>query len=122
MAGVYVPAPAAPHRSFLSIVLIVSTNVVVTSLITFRLFLARRSLAKVLPSSDMRVYTGVITILIESAAPLTIFGVITVVLRKCSETPPSGIYVTIGSTVSEALFYSFCVSPNEELPQQMPFC
>jgi hypothetical protein len=99
--------------------LIVSNNVVVTSLITFRLLLARRSLAKVLPSADMQVYTGVVAILIESAAPLTIFGIITAGLKYSNQTS-SGI--SVGTAVSEALFYSFCVSPNNQLPQQMPFC
>jgi hypothetical protein len=47
--------------------LTVSTNIVVTSLITFRLLRARRALGKVIPSADMRVYTSVIAILVDTA-------------------------------------------------------
>jgi hypothetical protein len=91
--------------------LTVSTNIVVTSLITFRLVRARRALAKVLPSADMRVYTSVIAILVESAAPLTIFGVITAMLQqlanrfRSSRSP--GFWVC--EALFESLFYSFCV-------------
>jgi hypothetical protein len=97
--------------------LTVSTNIVVTSLITFCLLRARRALAKVLPSADMRVYTGVIAILVESAAPLTIFGIVSAILQqiraKSNRSP--GFYVF--ATLFEGLFYSFCVSSNNQLPQ-----
>jgi hypothetical protein len=100
--------------------LTVSTNIVVTSLITLRLLRARRALGKVLPSADMQVYTGVIAILVESAAPLTIFGVISAILQqfgaKSNQSP--GYYVCV--TLFECLFYSFCVSSNNKLPQQTP--
>jgi hypothetical protein len=97
--------------------LTVSTNIIVTSLITFRLLRARRALEKVLPSADMRVYTGVIAILVESAAPLSIFGIIAAILQQLytqSYGPPE-YYVL--DTLFEGLFYSFCVSSNNQLPQ-----
>ncbi|RXW15615.1 hypothetical protein EST38_g10233 [Candolleomyces aberdarensis] len=66
------------------IFLVVSTNVVVTSLIVFHLLRARQTLSKLLPSKDMRLCTGVVAILIESALPLSIFGIIAAALVTLS--------------------------------------
>ncbi|KAJ2917981.1 hypothetical protein MD484_g2449, partial [Candolleomyces efflorescens] len=79
-----------------STLLTVSTNIIVTSLITFHLLRARRNLGKVLPSADMRVYTGVIAILVESAAPLTILGIIAAILQQLNTgtARSPGFYVT----------------------------
>jgi hypothetical protein len=99
--------------------LTVSTNIVVTSLITFRLLRARCALATVLPSVDMRVYTGVIAILVESAAPLTVFGIVAAIMQQLyprSNKSP-GYYVF--EALSECFFYSFCVSSNNELLHHM---
>ncbi|KAJ2918874.1 hypothetical protein MD484_g1510, partial [Candolleomyces efflorescens] len=52
--------------------LTVLTNLMVTSLISFYLIVARRELSKVLPGKDLNLYTGVVAILIESALPLTL--------------------------------------------------
>jgi hypothetical protein len=94
-------------------VLTVATSVIVTSLITFHLLRARRVFSKYLSSADMRLYTGVVAILIESALPLSFFGVIAAVLRRT-------IDITIAAKQTEGhvvsyvlftgLFYSFCVS------------
>jgi hypothetical protein len=88
--------------------LTVSTNIVVTILITFRLLRARRTLAKVLPSADMRVYTSVIAILFESAAPLTIFGVIAAILQLAAQSNRSPAFFVFNPLFG-GLFYSFCV-------------
>jgi hypothetical protein len=90
--------------------LTVSTNIVVTSLITFRLLCARRALAKVLPSADMRVYTSVIAILVESAAPLSIFGVVAAILQQLGPKSTRSPRFYVFDTLFQALFYSFCVS------------
>jgi hypothetical protein len=90
--------------------LTVSTNIVVTSLITFRLLCARRALAKVLPSADMRVYTGVIAILVESAAPLTVFGIVAAILQQFGPKPNQSPGYYVCQTLFDGLFYSFCVS------------
>ena len=90
--------------------LTVSTNIVVTSLITFHLVRARRALAKVLPSADMRVYTSVVAILVESAAPLTIFGIIAAILQRTQSAMSPGFNVC--ESLFDGLFYSFCVSSN----------
>ncbi|EAU87221.2 hypothetical protein CC1G_10500 [Coprinopsis cinerea okayama7 len=56
------------------IFLTVSVNVMVTGLISYRLIRARRDLSKALPGRNLAHYSGVVAILIESALPLTIFG------------------------------------------------
>jgi hypothetical protein len=114
--GLFIAQAFLPNAKLLSSIiaastfLTVSTNIVVTSLITFRLLRARRALAEVLPSADMRVYTGVIAILVESAAPLTIFGIVAAILQqiraKLNRSPGFRVYITL----FECLFYSFCVS------------
>ncbi|RXW16538.1 hypothetical protein EST38_g9311 [Candolleomyces aberdarensis] len=101
---------------FASTLLIVSTNIIVTTLITIRLLRARRTLAEVLPSADVRVYIGVIAILIESAAPLTIFGIITAVItvaRAAGAVYESSEEAMACNAFFEGLFYSFCtLSPH----------
>jgi hypothetical protein len=107
-------------ESVASTFLTVSTSVIVTGLITFRLLRARRDLVKVLPSADVRVYTGVIAILIEPAAPLTIFGIIAAILQQLGGSPLSNSpRFHVLANLFQGLFYSFCVSSNN---QQMPFC
>jgi hypothetical protein len=96
--------------------LTVSTNFVVTSLITFRLLRARRALAKVLPSADMRVYTGVIAILIESAAPLAVCGIVAAILQQLTPQYSTSPGYSACRLLFEGLFYSFCVSSVNELP------
>ncbi|RXW21395.1 hypothetical protein EST38_g4455 [Candolleomyces aberdarensis] len=103
------------NYSAASTLLTVSTNIIVTTLITIRLLCARRTLANLLPSADVRVYTGVITILIESAAPLTIFGIITAVTSLLFT---GGLVKESGGSLVcvylfQGLFYSFCaLSPH----------
>jgi hypothetical protein len=106
-------APIGAASTYLT----VFTNIVVTSLITFRLLRACHVLAKVLPSADMRVYTGMIAILVESAAPLTIFGIFAAILQQSSAQSNKipGYYVC--QDLFECLFYSFCVSSKNQLPQ-----
>ncbi|RXW18366.1 hypothetical protein EST38_g7494 [Candolleomyces aberdarensis] len=95
-------------RTFLT----ASTNVMVTALISGYLIHARRNLSQLLPSSDMRLYTGVVSILIESALPLSIFGIIYASIGVVPELPePTSAassftvaYYTFGS-----LFYCFSV-------------
>jgi hypothetical protein len=101
----------AARSSAASAFLTVATNIVVTTFISFRLLRARQNLKRLLPSVDMHVYTGVVAILIESAAPLTIFGIISAILQQLNS---SMRYLTPGffacSYLFDALFYSFCVS------------
>jgi hypothetical protein len=83
IAGVFYRREKLVASAFMSSTfLTVSTNIVITSLITFRLLRARRALAKVLPSADMQVYTGAIAIRVESAPPLTVFGIVAAILQQ----------------------------------------
>ncbi|TFK23468.1 hypothetical protein FA15DRAFT_594150 [Coprinopsis marcescibilis] len=52
----------------------VVTNVSITTMITYRLLKAQRHLAKTLPSKDVKIYSGIASILVESAMPLMVSG------------------------------------------------
>lgn len=54
--------------------LLVTVNIMVTSLVSFRLIRAHNHFTKSLPNTTHRWYLGIITILIESAAPMAISG------------------------------------------------
>ncbi|KAJ2913699.1 hypothetical protein MD484_g6710, partial [Candolleomyces efflorescens] len=95
--------------------LIVASNVLLTGLIAFRLIQARRTLAELLPSADTGPYTAVITLLIESALPLSMFGIVTAALLEGSGdeliSVPDGRIVA--SSLFNALFFAFCsLSPH----------
>ncbi|KAJ2935475.1 hypothetical protein H1R20_g1623, partial [Candolleomyces eurysporus] len=95
--------------------LTVSTNIIVTTLITIRLSRARRTLSKLLPSRNMQLYTGVVAILIESALPLSIFGIVAAVLMQLAVVPrpnPSEAELACYGLFT-GLFYAFCtLSPH----------
>ncbi|KAJ2921346.1 hypothetical protein H1R20_g15747, partial [Candolleomyces eurysporus] len=56
--------------------LTVSTNLLITSLISFYLLNERRKFFAFLPPKELKMYTGVVAVLIESGLPLTIFGIV----------------------------------------------
>ncbi|KAJ2936098.1 hypothetical protein H1R20_g995, partial [Candolleomyces eurysporus] len=95
--------------------LTVCTNILVTALISFHLYHARRALAQMLPSHDTRLYTGVVAILVESAVPLTLLGPITAALQLApfpkNQTAAQALVATYN--IIGGLFYSFCtLSPH----------
>ncbi|EAU86356.2 hypothetical protein CC1G_05350 [Coprinopsis cinerea okayama7 len=101
--------------------LTVTTNLIVTILITFRILRTRRMIARLLPNIDTRVYTGVMAILIESALPLSVFGILAAIMRglfqvKCDRLTEAHV---ISYTLFTGLFYSFC-SHNRALIHQVP--
>jgi hypothetical protein len=110
--GVYIGnSDTSTKYSSASTLLTVTTNISVTSFITFRLLHARRTMAKLLPSADARLYTGVIAILIESAAPVTVFGIIAAILQQLNKAlfnKSPGFLVC--RYLFDGLYYSFCVS------------
>ncbi|EAU86373.1 hypothetical protein CC1G_05367 [Coprinopsis cinerea okayama7 len=57
------------------VALTIILNILITSMIAYRLIRAQRTLSKVLPGRNMKVYSGAVGILIESAFPLTFFGI-----------------------------------------------
>jgi hypothetical protein len=95
-------------RTFLN----VFTNIMVTGLISFYIFYARRFLAQVLPAKDMQVYTGVLAILVESALPLSVFGIIYAALGAAGvpKTNEAAASYLVFWYLFSALFFSFCVS------------
>jgi hypothetical protein len=93
--------------------LTVLTNIMVTSLISFHLLTARRRLSEVL-GKDLDLYTGVVAILIESALPLSVFGVVYAAIvcaypRAFSSPPTVGPY-DAALNISSFFFFGFCVS------------
>ncbi|TFK23750.1 hypothetical protein FA15DRAFT_757037 [Coprinopsis marcescibilis] len=73
----------APYLSALAF-LKLGINISTTSLISYRLLRMRSSLKKNFPTVDSRVYLGVVAILVESALPVVIFGLmyaITITLK-----------------------------------------
>ncbi|KAJ3512598.1 hypothetical protein NMY22_g15285 [Coprinellus aureogranulatus] len=64
---------AWPQPTFISFT--VAFNILVTVLIAHQLLRSRQELKAVLPGRDMRVYTGVTAIVIESALPLSLNGI-----------------------------------------------
>ena len=50
-------------------------NVILTSLISFRLIQAQKHLVSVLPNTTHGVYIGIVSILVESAAPAALIGI-----------------------------------------------
>lgn len=96
-------------REAIWVFLNVATNTLVTGLISFRLITSRKELARVLPSKDLNLYTGIVAMLIESVLPLTIAGLVYAsVLVSKPESP------TVASEVTNNLFsfiyYSLMVS------------
>ncbi|KAJ2924786.1 hypothetical protein H1R20_g12306, partial [Candolleomyces eurysporus] len=97
--------PAATASQLLT----VSTNIIVTSLIIFHLIRARRNLAKILPLTETaRLYTGVVAILIESAFPLCVLGIIAAAFEQSQDTAPATLGFTVSFYLFTGLFYSFC--------------
>jgi hypothetical protein len=74
-------------------------------------------LGELLPSADSGVYTAVLTLLIESALPLSMFGIITAALLQ--GTHDDLVSVSDGRLVADslfnALFFAFCVSPHLQM-------
>ncbi|KAJ2916080.1 hypothetical protein MD484_g4316, partial [Candolleomyces efflorescens] len=98
------------------IVLTVLTNVIVTGLIVFRLIRARRVLLTwQAPTKDIQLYTGAMAILIESALPLSIFGILSsgmmLALDARASRPPPTLLACYNTF--NGLFFAFCtLSPH----------
>ncbi|TFK23460.1 hypothetical protein FA15DRAFT_620773 [Coprinopsis marcescibilis] len=84
----------------------VATNVAVTALIVHRLLKARKQVSNTLPLNSYRIYTDVTYILIESAMPLTVSGILFAAVNFAR----IGLYIipnvnTIPAHSTFALFY-----------------
>ena len=89
----------------------VALNVLVTGLIAFRLIQARRHLSAMLPSLEtLPAHTGVVAILIESAVPLSIFGLgYAIILAVTKSGDPDLLEKEVANYVFDALYFSFAV-------------
>ena len=89
----------------------IGTNIFVTTLITYRLIRARLEVSKLTSMENTRVYTGTVAILIESAAPLSIFGIPTAILELTGRKSRINREVfSVLYMVFSGLFFAFCVS------------
>ncbi|KAJ2912979.1 hypothetical protein MD484_g7440, partial [Candolleomyces efflorescens] len=88
--------------------LTVSTNILVTALISFYLLRARSTLSMVFSSKDLQLYTGVVAILIESALPLSVFGIITAAMGLSGVPKSNPEHFLVAWYTFNALFFAFC--------------
>jgi hypothetical protein len=94
----------------------VGMNIIVTFLILLRLLMASKALSRALPDhKGPSMYTHVAAIIIESAAPLTLFGIGFIIATALTNwSPPESILEKarrfIATDVFSWLYYSFCVS------------
>lgn len=72
----------------------VALNIVVTALITYQLMRCRKQLKRILPEDALRMYTGVSAILIESALPFSILGILfAITYGKNMDVGPAFLFV-----------------------------
>ncbi|KAJ2936630.1 hypothetical protein H1R20_g455, partial [Candolleomyces eurysporus] len=88
--------------------LTVSTNILVTVLISFYLLRARSTLSMVFASKDLKLYTGVVAILIESALPLSVFGIICAAMGLAGVPEKNPEHFLVAWYTFNALFFAFC--------------
>ncbi|TFK22032.1 hypothetical protein FA15DRAFT_623113 [Coprinopsis marcescibilis] len=91
----------------------VSVNCMATALISFRLLRIRRQLSQVLSKQDLRIYLGIIAILVESALPLSVAGIAFAILS----TPSASGAVTVARTTVLLIWFSL----NALCPQMIIF-
>ena len=85
----------------------VSLNIVVTCLISYQLLSARHQLKKTLPAESLQMYTGITAILVESALPFSVMGIIfAVTYGKNMDVGPAFLFV----------WATLCVSSRSFLP------
>ncbi|KAG2002272.1 hypothetical protein CC2G_004473 [Coprinopsis cinerea AmutBmut pab1-1] len=101
------------------IFLSVTLNVIATSLISYKILVAKRSFSKALPSRNMRVYSAVARLVIESALPLTLSGLLCAIFTAINwahyQSPLGRPSLTIMATADTfgSLYYTFAaLSPQ----------
>ncbi|KAH6907481.1 hypothetical protein BKA70DRAFT_1283124 [Coprinopsis sp. MPI-PUGE-AT-0042] len=95
------------------IFLSVAVNCMVTGLISWRLFRIRKDLAGILSREDLRIYLGVVAILVESALPLALSGIVFAAFSGVSSTPRN----RAGRNIALLLWFTF----NALSPQMIIF-
>ncbi|KAG2003799.1 hypothetical protein CC2G_004373 [Coprinopsis cinerea AmutBmut pab1-1] len=98
--------------------LTVALNIITTSLIAYRIRSAQRLLSRSLPGRRMVVYSNAARIVIESALPLSLFGLFYAIFNTCnwasrtsSGLPNLDYYLT--SSISSSVYFCFAaLSPQ----------
>ncbi|KAJ2915228.1 hypothetical protein MD484_g5178, partial [Candolleomyces efflorescens] len=85
----------------------VAVNVLVTALITSRIVREQKRLGRVLDTHRVRVYTDVVAILIESALPFTVLGIVAGVMHAVGYLNPD-----LSDALVEAWFAFCALSPQ----------
>ena len=83
-----------------------SLNVIVTSMICFRLLRMRALAREVLTPETSKMYTSIAAMLIESAAPFTILGIVVVVIGA-QEKPLTWGFAYIWAMFCVECFYEY---------------
>lgn len=108
----YAGTPVHLNTSYIT--LTVSFNVLMTGAICFRLLSMRNKLRTVLNHDTASMYTGVMAILVESAAPLTIFGIAFVIPYATSSDLELAFAQVWGAFLVRAFFaFSKCSASND---------
>ncbi|TFY78128.1 hypothetical protein EWM64_g5886 [Hericium alpestre] len=76
----------------------VGLNVIVTFLISSRLLMMRRQIIKAMAPELANTYTNIIAIIVESAAPLTVFGILAIIFLQ-RESPVLYTFVQLWGAV-----------------------
>ncbi|KAH6903183.1 hypothetical protein BKA70DRAFT_1301832 [Coprinopsis sp. MPI-PUGE-AT-0042] len=100
-----------PTLNTVDLSLLVGLNILITAIISFRLIRAHRKLGKVLPHTNHKLYLNIVAILVESAAPLAIFGIGLIIVRHLY---PGNIPVWKAGTIIE-IFYLIAASLAPQL-------
>ena len=89
-----------------TILLFVFNNILMTGILSWRLLRGHRELSKSLPMAKHKLYTGAVAVLVESAAPMAVFGLgygIVTVVRHYRET---GYVFTVFTFLFQTSFVS----------------
>ena len=90
----------------------VSFNIVVTLMISLRLLYARYRMSKYAPKEDIEIYTGVVSILVESAFPLALSGLVAAIFYGKGHPAAFALTVVWGDFVVSSILNSlFLRSP-----------
>lgn len=92
-----------PTLNTVDLSFLVAFNILITFLISFKLVLAHRRLTQLMPnrSRSDKVYLGIVSVLVESAAPLAVLGVALIIVRHLY---PGNVGVWKGGTIIEVLY------------------
>ncbi|KAH6903713.1 hypothetical protein BKA70DRAFT_1227639 [Coprinopsis sp. MPI-PUGE-AT-0042] len=118
LTPIQIPSIDIPKSSLAVILLNVSTNIMITCLIVTRLVRTRRQMVTALPGSKKQpMYSDAMAIIVESAAPLAVFGVLCAISQVISLYFTDTLYERArweGTRSAFALlYYSFCaLSPQ----------